>query len=70
MHQQLLENTVEDKLNVDIQTENIQTPWPESANELYWQSDGRLSAKLVPTCKDIGVAWSAQRIPTAVFSAF
>jgi hypothetical protein len=25
------------------------TPWPESASELYRQSDRRLSAKLVPT---------------------
>jgi hypothetical protein len=29
-----------------------QTPWPESASELYWPSDRRLSAKLVPTFAD------------------
>jgi hypothetical protein len=26
-----------------------QTPWPGPASELYWRSDRRLSAKLVPT---------------------
>jgi hypothetical protein len=30
------------------------TPWPESVNELYWPSDCRLSAKLVPTFADRG----------------
>jgi hypothetical protein len=30
------------------------TPWPESASELYRQSDHRLSAKLVPTFADRG----------------
>jgi hypothetical protein len=30
------------------------TPWPESASELYWPSDRRLSAKLVPTFVDRG----------------
>jgi hypothetical protein len=29
-----------------------QTPWPESANELYRPSEHRLSAKLVPTFAD------------------
>jgi hypothetical protein len=29
-------------------------PWPESSNELYWPSDRRLSAKLVPTFADRG----------------
>jgi hypothetical protein len=29
-----------------------QTPWPESASELYRQSDRRLSVKLVPTFAD------------------
>jgi hypothetical protein len=28
---------------------NIKTPWPQSASELYRQSDRRLSAKIVPT---------------------
>jgi hypothetical protein len=32
-----------------------QTPWPESASELYWPSHRRLSAKLVPTFADRGV---------------
>jgi hypothetical protein len=31
-----------------------QTPWPESASELYRPSDSRLSAKLVPTFGDRG----------------
>jgi hypothetical protein len=30
------------------------TPWPESASELYRQTDRRLSAKLVPTFADRG----------------
>jgi hypothetical protein len=30
------------------------TPWPESTSELYRQSDGRLSAKLVPSFTDRG----------------
>jgi hypothetical protein len=38
-------------------------------SELYRPSDRRLSAKLVPTLAD-GVAWSAQRIPTAVNFCF
>jgi hypothetical protein len=33
-------------------------------------SDRRLSAKLVPTFADRNVAWSAQRIPTAVNLVF
>jgi hypothetical protein len=40
-----------------------QTPWLESESELYQPSDRRLSAKLVPTLVDTGVAWSAQRFP-------
>jgi hypothetical protein len=31
-----------------------ETPWPESASELYRPSDRRLSAKLVPTFADRG----------------
>jgi hypothetical protein len=31
------------------------TPWPESASELYRQSDRRLSAKLVPNFADSGI---------------
>jgi hypothetical protein len=33
---------------------NKQTPWPESASELYRPSDSRLPAKLVPTFADRG----------------
>jgi hypothetical protein len=40
-----------------------QTPWPESASEVYQPSDRSLLAKLVPTIADRGVASSAQRIP-------
>jgi hypothetical protein len=44
----------------------VQTPWLQSVGELYRPSDCRLSAKLVPTLAVECVAWSAQRIPTAV----
>jgi hypothetical protein len=38
-----------------ISTKNKkQTPWSESASELYRPSDRRLSAKLLPTCEDRG----------------
>jgi hypothetical protein len=30
------------------------TPWSESASELYWPSDRRLSAKWLPTSADKG----------------
>jgi hypothetical protein len=52
--------------------ENLsQTPWSEFASELYRPSYRRLSMKLVPTFGDRWCrAWSAWRIPTAVFSAF
>jgi hypothetical protein len=30
------------------------TPWSETASELYWQSDRRLSAKWLPTFADRG----------------
>jgi hypothetical protein len=33
---------------------HLQTQWPESASELYWQSDSRLLTKLVPTFADKG----------------
>jgi hypothetical protein len=33
-----------------------QTPWPESASELYRPRDNRLSAKLVPNYADKGVS--------------
>jgi hypothetical protein len=35
-------------------TTTKQAPWSESANELYWQSDRRLSMKLVLTFADRG----------------
>jgi hypothetical protein len=35
-------------------TKTKQTPWSESASELYRPSDRRLSAKLVPTFVDRG----------------
>jgi hypothetical protein len=35
-------------------SEGKETPWPESANELYRLSNYRLSAKLVPTFADRG----------------
>jgi hypothetical protein len=38
----------------EVQKNQKQTPWPESANELYPQSDCSLSAKLVPTFSDRG----------------
>jgi hypothetical protein len=48
-----------------------QTPWLESASELYWPSDCSLSEKLIPTFADRGVSRN-QRFgyPTAVISAF
>jgi hypothetical protein len=33
---------------------HLESPWPYSASELYWPSDRRLSAKLVPTFADRG----------------
>jgi hypothetical protein len=48
----------------------IKTPGLQSASELYRPSDRCLSAKLVPTLADRGVAWSAQRIPTVVNFGF
>jgi hypothetical protein len=37
-----------------IANEVKQTPWPESASELCWPRDRRLSTKLVPTFADRG----------------
>jgi hypothetical protein len=45
------------------QEQNKQTPWRESSSELY----GEVSVNVL-LLED--VAWSAQRISTAVFSAF
>jgi hypothetical protein len=48
-----------------------QTPWLESARELYRPSDRRLSTKLVPTFADRGVSRSqSDGSPTAVILAF
>jgi hypothetical protein len=33
----------------EAQEKNKQTPWPQSASELYQPGDRRLSAKIVPT---------------------
>jgi hypothetical protein len=46
------------------------TPWPESASELYRPSDRSLSAKLVPTFADRGCRVVSVTDSTAVFSAF
>jgi hypothetical protein len=37
-----------------MQIKRNETPWPESASELYRPNDRRLSAKLVPTFTDRG----------------
>jgi hypothetical protein len=48
-----------------------QTPWPESASELYRPSDRRMSAKLVSTFTDRGVPRSQRGgSPAAVISVF
>jgi hypothetical protein len=48
-----------------------QTPWSESASELYRPSDRRLPAKLVPTFAYRGVPRSQRGVsPTAVISVF
>jgi hypothetical protein len=41
-------------ITTNKQTNKQQTPWSESASELYRPSDRRLSAKLVPTFADRG----------------
>jgi hypothetical protein len=54
-----------------VLTTNEQTPWPESASELYQPSDRRVSAKLVPTFADRGVSRSQSGGSlTAVISVF
>jgi hypothetical protein len=52
------------------QTTRKQTPWPESARELYRPSDRRLSAKLLPTFADIGVSRSQHLDPLRPNSRF
>jgi hypothetical protein len=50
---------------------NTQTPWLESASELYRPSDRRLSAKLVPTLADRGCrVVSATNPPQSLISVF
>jgi hypothetical protein len=53
----------------DIQ-QNKQTPWPESASELYRPSDRSLSAKLVPTFADRGYHVVSMTDPHGVILAF
>jgi hypothetical protein len=47
-----------------------QTPWPESASELYQLRDCRLSAKLVPTFVDKGVSRSQRGGSLRPYSGF
>jgi hypothetical protein len=47
-----------------------QTPWPESARELYRQSERRLLAKLVPTFWDRGVSSSQGGGPLRPYLGF
>jgi hypothetical protein len=47
-----------------------QTPWSESASELYRPSDRRLSAKLVPTSADRECLVVSTAGPQAAFSVF
>jgi hypothetical protein len=55
-------------LNVDVLKKNSVAL---ARKRLFRQSDRRFSAKLVPTFAGReGVAWSAQRIPTAVNLGF
>jgi hypothetical protein len=50
---------------------NKQTPWPESASELYRSSDLHFSAKLVTNFAGRGVSRSERGgSPTAVISVF
>jgi hypothetical protein len=52
-------------------TNKQQTPWPESASELYRPSDRRLSPKLVPTLADRGCrVVSATNHPQSLISVF
>jgi hypothetical protein len=47
-------HNAKDEESITMMTTVKQTPWPESANELYRPSDRRLSAKLVLTFVDGG----------------
>jgi hypothetical protein len=55
---------------VKIRLKRNKTPWPSSASDLYRPSDRRLSTKFVRTLVGRNFAWSAQRIPTPIFSVF
>jgi hypothetical protein len=53
------------------ETKEKQTPWTQSASELYRPSDRRMSANLVPTFAGRGVPRSQRGgSPTAVISDF
>jgi hypothetical protein len=55
----------------NLQKNRTKTPWPESASELYRQSDSRLSVKLVSSFADRGVSRGQRgESPTAVISVF
>jgi hypothetical protein len=47
----------------DNYIKNKQTPWPQSASELYLPSDRRLSAKLEPTFADRGCRVVSATVP-------
>jgi hypothetical protein len=72
--QQRKEERIEDESkdkNMVPRNSKKQTPWPESANELYRPRDRRLSVKLVPTFADGGVSRSQRGdFPTAVILVF
>jgi hypothetical protein len=40
---------IESHSSITIRTKGHESPWSESASELYWPSDRLLSAKIVPT---------------------
>jgi hypothetical protein len=69
------ENLLDRKYSIVLFTSVLfkqkQTPWPESASELYRLSDRRLLAKSVPTFEDGGVSLSQiGGSPTAVITVF
>jgi hypothetical protein len=51
---QLITSTNRPSICLTGHINHIKAPWPESASELYRQSDCSLSAKLVPTLADRG----------------
>jgi hypothetical protein len=50
-------------MDLKIPTNKQQTPWPESASELYRPSDSCLAAKLVPTFADRGCHVASVTVP-------